>query len=65
MIPLFFVWSVDETLNIMGQDLSLTLYELVVETNPISRNQRYIGELTAKVAEGGTLACSKSLGQSF
>ena len=63
--PTFFVWNIGETLNIMGQDLSLTLYDLVVDTNPISRNQSYIGELAAKVAEGGTLACSKSLGQTF
>jgi hypothetical protein len=63
--PTLFVWSIGETLNIMGQDLSLTLYDLVVDTNPISRNQSYIGELAAKVAEGGTLACSKSLGQTY
>ncbi|MDB4223741.1 hypothetical protein N9850_08210 [Granulosicoccus sp.] len=63
--PSYFVWVVGETLNITGQDLTLTLYDLVVDYNPISRNQSYIGELAAKVAEGGTLACSKSIGQIF
>jgi len=56
-VPTAFEWNIGATLDIVGQDLSLTLFDVVVDTNPIS--------MAANVAEGGSLSCSKLFGQFF
>jgi hypothetical protein len=62
----YFTWAIGgTTLDMRGQDLSLTLFDLDLDTNPISRNQSYIGEIDASVSEGGSISCSKSAGTFF
>lgn len=56
-----FAWSIGITLNMFGQGLGLTTFNVRIDTDPTSETGVHIGQLDADVAQGGQLECSKFL----